>query len=412
MRKTCCLFAALFAATPAIAQVVSPAAINERSSRICAEQFGSETKRLCITRATNKVDVFLLFDDTGSFASQATKTKAVFNDMVTRLQAALPDADLAFGVGRFEDYGGSGHDYSNENTTGRPFTLNQAIVRTHTAGFSTLISNALSHEAPGFGGDGPETAIEGLWQVATGVGFDGNGDGDTTDSGSAGATSTQTNPGRSGDVPAFSTHDGPRAGDLGGVGWRSDAMHFVILATDASSVVSIDAPAVPATITGLGGHTEPSSAFASSNSDPGYKLGFVSNSKNRSANTVVDAVAPLGACDLQKTVDAMNALDIRVIGMAPNGAPTSSTNPSGSPSTFMSALARLTGAVNAAGQALVFPVSTDPTAVLNAIVNVLEAVPSGAMDVIIESDASLPGLAVSFSPAGAVHVPEGESACF
>jgi large repetitive protein len=96
----------------------------------------------------------------------------------------------------------------------------------------------------GNGGDSPETAIEALYQIATGMGFDGNGNGNTTDSGPAGRITTQTIPGTSGDVPAFSSFmadptpppAGPvvlPSGDLGGVGFRPEAARIVIVATDA-----------------------------------------------------------------------------------------------------------------------------------------------------------------------------------
>ena len=103
------------------------------------------------------------------------------------LQTALPSVDFGFGVGRFEDYGGPGTGFSAENITGRPFILNQAIIATDHPNFSTLIANALARTAPGFGGDGPESAIgEGLYQIATGAGFDGDGNGSNLDSGPAG----------------------------------------------------------------------------------------------------------------------------------------------------------------------------------------------------------------------------------
>jgi len=93
------------------------------------------------------------------------------------LQAALPGVDFGFGVGRFEEYA----NFGGESAAGRPFILNQPIVASGTAGFSLSIQSALDRMAPGFGGDGPETDIEALYQLVTGIGFDadyeyGNGD--------------------------------------------------------------------------------------------------------------------------------------------------------------------------------------------------------------------------------------------
>jgi len=177
MRRRWFLTLILLVGASADAQWVSPESIDNPSSPTCAEGPGSETYEACITRKVKAVDVFLLFDDTGSFAGRVSEVVAVFNEIVVALQTALPEVSLGFGVGRFEDYGGPGNDFTGENEDGRPFTLNQAIIQPSTAGFDTMIDAALEAEAPGYGGDGPETAIEALWQGAMGLGFDCNGNG-------------------------------------------------------------------------------------------------------------------------------------------------------------------------------------------------------------------------------------------
>ena len=178
----CTVLSLLALSSPALGSDVTPVSITSPDSPTCSTA-GTEVHTICVTlppdSSTTKVDVFLLFDDTGSFASTIPSTISVFNQVVGDLQTALPSVDFAFGVGRFEDYGGPGNGFSGEDADGRPFTLNQAILRAARPGFSAAIENALAATAPGFGGDGPESAIgEGLFQVATGVGFDGNGDGE------------------------------------------------------------------------------------------------------------------------------------------------------------------------------------------------------------------------------------------
>src|SRR5205814_2107303 len=126
---------------------------------------------------TNMVDVFLLFDDTGSFTGNSPIVRAAFPQIISQLQAALPGADLGFGVGRFEEYA----NFASEFPTGRPFILNQPIIDQSTPGFSTSIQSALDRTAPGYGGDQPETDIEALYQLATGSGYDGNNNGTTSD---------------------------------------------------------------------------------------------------------------------------------------------------------------------------------------------------------------------------------------
>jgi len=209
------------------------------------------------------VDVFLLFDDTGSFSGVAPILIAEFPNVIANLQAALPGTSLAFGVGRFEEYGNFASEYSD----GRPFVLSQPIVEVAHAGFDTAINSALNRETPGYGGDEPETVIEALYQAATGAGFDGNDDGDTTDSGAAGSVATQTTPGDSGDVPAFAsfTADGDvvdPSGNLGGVGFRAGATKLILLATDngfayqpdgIDPYVGVDGVTVPAADAQSGG---------------------------------------------------------------------------------------------------------------------------------------------------------------
>jgi hypothetical protein len=150
---------------------------------------------------TNLVDVFLLFDDTGSFTANSPIVRAAFPEIIAALQGALPGIDWGFGVGRLEEYG----NYSGENSTGRPFILNQPVVALSTSGFAESIQAALDHMGPGFGGDTPETVFEALYQVVTGAGFDGNDNGSMLDSGAAGSMATQMNPGDSGDVPPFAS---------------------------------------------------------------------------------------------------------------------------------------------------------------------------------------------------------------
>ncbi len=112
----------------------------------------------------------------------------------------------------------------------RPFTLNQPIVSSTTPGFSGSIQAALDRTAPGYGGDAPETDIEALYQLVTGLGFDGNNNGSVRDSGAAGLSSTQTAPGASGDVPDFASFTPDPAsqvlapsGSVGGGGFRAGA---------------------------------------------------------------------------------------------------------------------------------------------------------------------------------------------
>ncbi|MGH8585695.1 MAG: hypothetical protein ACREWE_05770 [Gammaproteobacteria bacterium] len=390
-------------------------------SAVCSG--GSETIPLSITlppdAVSEKVDVFFLFDDTGSFAPFVRTVTSIFSGLVGDLETALPGVEFGFGVGRFEDYGGPGTGFSGEAPTGRPFTLNQPIITAADADGApardALINAALDRTAPGGGGDGPESAVaEGLLQTATGIGFDGDGNGSTLNSGPAGLAATQTSPGTSGDVPAFSSNVAPTSGTLGGAGWRSDTLRLTILATDFCPVAAFPAGAsIPATITGAGAASAPVSAFACSSTTSGdLRFGFVSDSKTAAGNTVPGAVAPSDAGTVQGTLDALNTLGIRVLGMGPEAVPTDSTGPATDESVFLSALARLTGALDATGDPLVFSTSVSLPTLRDAIVGAITTTATAPVDITLATSALPAGLAFRSSPAVVDDVPPRGTASF
>ncbi|MBS0260837.1 MAG: cadherin domain-containing protein [Planctomycetes bacterium] len=268
---------------------------------------------------TNLVDVFLLFDDTGSFVNNSPIVRAAFPDIITQLQSSLPGTDLGFGVGRFEEYANFAYEYS----TGRPFVLNQPIVAASTTGYMTAIQAALDRTTPGYGGDQPETDIEALYQLVTGVGFDGNNNGSVLDSGAAGLASTQLNPGDSGDVPSFASFQADAsnsvmaaAGNVGGGGFRAGALPVILLATDTGFAYQ---PQGETAVTGVGGISLPVLSLTET-SRPTTPFNY--------------------GAGLQQTVTALNSLGALVIGLGTN--PESTLDPRQG----LEALSTLTGAVN------------------------------------------------------------------
>jgi hypothetical protein len=268
---------------------------------------------------TNLVDVFLLFDDTGSFVNNSPIVRSAFPSIISQLQASLPGIDLGFGVGRLEEYA----NFASEYATGRPFILNQPIVAASTTGYLASIQAALNRTTPGYGGDQPETDIEALYQLVTGRGFDGNNNGSVLDSGRAGLAATQLTPGSSGDVPSFAsfTPDAansvmPAAGSLGGAGFRAGALPIILLATDTGFAYQ---PQGETLVTGLGGVTLPVSAFTQT-SRPTTPF-------NNGAG-------------IQQTITGLNALGALVIGLG--------TNPQATidPRQGLEAISKLTGATN------------------------------------------------------------------
>lgn len=318
---------------------------------------------------SNEVDVFFLFDDTISFETYAPSVKAIFNSLVTDLEAAQPQANFGFGVGRFEDYGGPGFTFAGTgNPEQRPFILNQPIVTAATAGGTTarnnLILDAFDRTAPGIGGDDPEASLaEGLYQVATGAGFDGDGDGSFNGSDEtqvAGSVSAQTAADGSGDVPSFSSLAANvlHSGNIGGAGFRPNALKLVILATDLCPVTAFpNGLPIPQSISGTYS-TEAVEDFACHSTTPGDdRFGFVSDALSAGSNMVQSAVVPRGAGTVQATINALNAAGIRVLSMGPGVLPvTPRTGPGHDPSAYMSALGRLTGGIDSNGLPLVFDI--------------------------------------------------------
>lgn len=347
---------------------------------------------------TNLVDVFLLFDDTGSFTNNSPIVRAAFPDIINQLQSSLPGINLGFGVGRMEEYANFAYEYS----TGRPFTLNQPVVATSTSGYMTAIQAALDRTAPGYGGDTPETDIEALFQLVTGKGFDGNNNGTVLDSGAAGLASTQVDPGDSGDVPSFASFQPdptnsvlPAAGNVGGAGFRSGALPIVLLATDTGFAYQ---PKGESSISGAGVTLPLTSLTESSRNSTPYNSG----------------------AGIQETVTALNALGALVIGLGTNSESTID------PRQQLESLSKLTGAVNrststiangttdaiAPGDPLYFEIASGfGASVASGIVNAIQnAVRTVAVDIdIIASD---PRVHV-INHSGIIHaVAGGQTAAF
>ncbi|NBB87101.1 MAG: hypothetical protein GVY12_12915, partial [Bacteroidetes bacterium] len=116
--------------TPVQAQTVSPESITcDADDPVC--EGASKTETVSITlpvgSTADKVDIVLLLDDTGSFASQGPVVADNFAALIDDLEAALPEVDFGFGVTRYEDFGGIGQGFGG-STSDRPFILNQAVI--------------------------------------------------------------------------------------------------------------------------------------------------------------------------------------------------------------------------------------------------------------------------------------------
>lgn len=348
---------------------------------------------------SSMVDVFLLFDDTGSFVNNSPIVRGAFPTIISQLQASLPGVDMGFGVGRFEEYANFAYEYDS----GRPFVLNQPIVASSTTGYMAAVQSALDRTTPGYGGDQPETDIEALYQLVTGKGFDGNNNGTVSDSGAAGLSSTQLNPGGSGDVPSFASFQADASagvltpdGTVGGGGFRAGALPVVLLATDTGFAYQ---PKGESSVTGLGGLSLPVSSLTGT-------------SRSSTPND-------LGA-GLQETVTALNALGALVIGLGTNA------DSNVDPRQALESLSRLTGATNqttttidngtadpiAPGDPLYFEIASGfATSVANGVTKAIQnAVTNVAMNITLR--ASDPRVRIINHSGTAVGVKAGQTANF
>ncbi|MEZ4401094.1 MAG: hypothetical protein R3B06_13805 [Kofleriaceae bacterium] len=176
---------------------------------------GNAQRPLDFTTTIPSLDVFFLMDTTGSMFGAITNLQnALSSSVVPGIRAEV--ADSQFGVGAFEDFPDGIHGSLHGSDCGRggvadpdqPFHLFQTItdnVAAAQAGVGRL-SNGTAGPI-GCGQDTPESAIESLYQAATGEGLTG-----------PGLTS----------VPA--NHAG-----VGGVAFRPDSMPVIVQITDAVS---------------------------------------------------------------------------------------------------------------------------------------------------------------------------------
>ncbi len=154
---------------------------------------GPQTKPLEFTTDIPSMDVFFLMDSTGSMGGAITNLKNSLSTATTGIIAQTQSqiSDTQFGIGDYKDFPYSGYGGSSD----RPFFLRQAITSSSSA--AQTAANNLS--ATG-GADWPESALEAVYQAATGAGL-----------------------GSPGNVPAAN------------IGWRNGVMPVIIPMGDAIS---------------------------------------------------------------------------------------------------------------------------------------------------------------------------------
>ncbi len=183
-------------------KVVQPAAQANRQRlwfNLAKGEKVNATVQFSVLAAPPKVDVMLLLDDTESFEGPNSLLSSRFLEIANRLKANYPNTDFGFGVSRFEDFK---TPYSQDTLESRPFILNQPILDQSYPRFQEVMESALQRANQGHGGlTSEESLVEALYQLASGIGFDGTTNGTTLDDGSAGSLQSQIGGMSDDDVP-------------------------------------------------------------------------------------------------------------------------------------------------------------------------------------------------------------------
>lgn len=172
---------------------------------------GPQSKDLTFSTDVKSMDVFFHMDTTGSMDGEVSNLQnSLSATVIPGIVAAVPDT--WFGVGAYEDfpvnpYGESNCTYGALGGPDQPFQLFSEITNDVVAVQGAVNQLGIGGNAIGCGNDGPESAIEGLYQIATGDGLAG-----------PGLTSVPSN-----------------ATGIGGVGFREGTMPVVVNITDAVS---------------------------------------------------------------------------------------------------------------------------------------------------------------------------------
>jgi len=169
-------------------------------------------------------DVAFLIDTTGSMGSTANAMASEFTSIVSQLTSTIPDAEYA--VGTYDDYACCGYGYTSSGDM--PFIMRQQVTNDVSQVNNVLNTQVQLH----FGGDGPESSMEAIYQGASGEGYDMNCDrsfDSSTDVQPFLSSSSDPFGGGAGQHYSSATSGG---GLNGGFGFRDYALPVIVFATD------------------------------------------------------------------------------------------------------------------------------------------------------------------------------------
>jgi len=169
------------------------------------------------------MDVFILFDEAYNYSCYHPDLESFAEQLV---EALFDDIDnVAVGIGIYDDYADFGRDSTAEG--GLPFQIKHLISIDKDSVLSTAQGLKM-----GYGGDAYGSGYEAVYQVAMGRGYDQTCNG-------AFESSTDIVPfvAAPDDIfhgSATQSYDAtvPGVGDRGGVGWRFEAKHLLLITAD------------------------------------------------------------------------------------------------------------------------------------------------------------------------------------
>jgi hypothetical protein len=412
-----------------IANAVSPESISLRLGK-------GQSETVAVSAATPAgsvvpaVDVAFAIDGRFSYIATVARLAAAFPALVDKLKTDYPGVSFAFSVSKFGDFGGPGKIFSQyaPRATGaeldRPYVLLLPMTLVNSPADVNAVVNAMLTPMPGpaYHSIGA-SYLEALQQIALGTGFDGDGNGSMLDSGPAGLAGGGTqrgflSPGGSGDVPPFSSKPSSlvSAGNLGGVGFRTGAQRIVILSTNTLPVSPLDGTLpVPDAITGANGVKVSTVNFQTVISYPPYgpflnkRFGPVSDSV--STAIPANAVAPKGAATLPDVFKTLAAQGIQVVNIS-QATQFRSTPQIIDPQQTLSAISRLTGAVDALGVPMAYELMGGTIdQVVRTLVLPIRASVLKSRTVTLQAVGNDAGFGFTFLPAS-VEVAPGDQAAF
>lgn len=158
-----------------LAEVAAETDPTDAASTIAPEDFfvvlpymgAHELRRLRFGTTIQQADVYFLVDSTGSMQPVIDNVRDSLGDIATELAVVIPDVQM--GVGHFEDFPFSSGSPFGPTFFGGPDDDAYENAQDITADIAA-VRMALDDIVLGDGHDGPEAAVQGLYQTATGRG--------------------------------------------------------------------------------------------------------------------------------------------------------------------------------------------------------------------------------------------------